>query len=333
MVLVCENSKYGLLCFFLMMLICSMPIIFADDQTTNTGAIQPSFYVPRQLTQVSKRNSIITYAQAPYIKKYILPNISTLPIRNQGSFGVCWTFSASATFEYNLLKNNDLRDFSEQNMAYGTSYLPIDMPYDLNYINNNNIVPYKTPDHGGNRNIALGYLLRGDGPVNETDDPYGSLNVYANHQYSDVVKRIKQSYITETKFIPDMIYNTDSTAITMNIDRTSFISSMKKAISTEQSAVATAIYMDKSYMNFIDNKSYYFYNATNNNNNYMGVLYPHVSHAVTIVGWDDNISKANFKSAPAGDGAFIARNSWGAGGNAEGMSGYFIILIMIIILV
>ena len=45
-----------------------------------------------------------------------------------------------------------------------------------------------------------------------------------------------------------------------------------------------------------------------------------VNHAVTIVGWDDAYSAANFAAAPPGHGAWLVKNSWGTG---WGQSGYF----------
>ena len=36
------------------------------------------------------------------------------------------------------------------------------------------------------------------------------------------------------------------------------------------------------------------------------------NHAICVVGWDDNYSKDNFNSKPAGDGAFLIKNSWGS---------------------
>lgn len=44
------------------------------------------------------------------------------------------------------------------------------------------------------------------------------------------------------------------------------------------------------------------------------------NHFVTLVGWDDNYSKNNFKITPKGNGAWICKNSWG---NTWGEDGYF----------
>lgn len=46
-----------------------------------------------------------------------------------------------------------------------------------------------------------------------------------------------------------------------------------------------------------------------------------VNHAVCIIWWDDNYSRANFRSGvlPDGNGAFIIKNSWGT---SHGLNGY-----------
>ena len=53
----------------------------------------------------------------------------------------------------------------------------------------------------------------------------------------------------------------------------------------------------------------YYYNGSSSTN-----------HDVLVVGWDDNYAAANFATTPAGNGAFIVKNSWGTG---WGSSGYF----------
>lgn len=63
--------------------------------------------------------------------------------------------------------------------------------------------------------------------------------------------------------------------------------------------------------------SYYSDNNKYSNGEYFDEAYYNdeidgTNHAVTIVGWDDNYSKDNFKSdVPPGDGAWIIKNSWG----------------------
>lgn len=74
------------------------------------------------------------------------------PVRNQRSYGTCWTFSTLASVEASILKAGGLAmDFSEKNLA-----------------NLNGVGSYS----GGNDNKAAGYLLRWSGCVPESSDPY-----------------------------------------------------------------------------------------------------------------------------------------------------------------
>ena len=61
-----------------------------------------------------------------------------------------------------------------------------------------------------------------------------------------------------------------------------------------------------------DRKS--FYNFTSK----LGHARLSSNHAVLLVGWDDDYSKNNFFYQPNGNGAYLVKNSWGAGDFDDG---------------
>ena len=141
-------------------------------------------------------------------------------------------------------------------------------------------------DDGGNANVSMAYLTRWDGPVNESDDPYPDEGGSTGSE--TVRKHVQQVYL-----IPPKTSATGNDAI-------------KQAL-LDYGALYVNYYHDDTYYNSTY-KSYYYSGASNGN------------HAVAIVGWNDNFSASQFNSAPAGNGAYVVRNSWGTG---WGDSGYF----------
>ena len=141
---------------------------------------------------------------------------------------------------------------------------------------------------GGHEWMSTAYLTRWSGPVLESDDPYQALG-NASPSGLPVYKHIQNVY-----FLPERSSATDNNNI--------------KSALTNFGAVKASVYWDSL-----------FYNSTSHAfNNYL--LVSSTNHAITIVGWDDTYSRTNFKYQPAGDGAFIVKNSWGTG---WGDNGYF----------
>ena len=145
------------------------------------------------------------------------------------------------------------------------------------------------PCDGGDVLMSAAYLSRWSGPATEVADPY--------HPWDDrpspTVSAVK--HVQEVLFLPLRANAADNDTI-------------KQTIMT-YGAVTTSFYYDGAYYNS-GNYAYYCNSAT------------YANHEVAIVGWDDNFDKSKFNNTPPGNGAFIMKNSWGAG---WGQSGYFYI--------
>ena len=83
-------------------------------------------------------------------------------VKNQGSYGTCWTFATYASLESAILKaSNTTTDFSERNLAYKSGF-------DWGY------------NDGGNSYISEAYLSRFSGPISESADPYSRMGTTDN---------------------------------------------------------------------------------------------------------------------------------------------------------
>lgn len=137
---------------------------------------------------------------------------------------------------------------------------------------------------GGNSYMSTAYLIRWSGPIDESIAPYGT----ANHEgkiYSPA------KHVQQVIFLPDREDPLDNNTIKYHL--------------MNYGPIDFAFYWNVTGFKDAAN-SFYIPGNTGQN------------HRLAMVGWDDDYPASNFTYTPPGNGAFIARNSWGESWGARG---------------
>ncbi len=213
-------------------------------------------------------------------------------VRNQNPYGTCWAFATLGAVESDLIADGSGRDvdLSELHLAYYASHnyedpkgCRSDTVRDL--INSGS----SWLNNGGDAVPAMRYLSNLVGVVPESEVPYSraqSFDPDSSYVVSKDSVQIRNAYFIGVEDRDDI-----------------------KAAIMEHGGVYAAYYESLSTTEY--SATYNSYNATSG--------WP--NHAVMIVGWNDSFSKDKFVQKPAGNGAWLVRNSWGQ--NGYGHSGYF----------
>ena len=212
------------------------------------------------------------------------------PVKNQSPFGTCWAFTFCSVAESSLIAQGyetDNVDLSEAHLVYFR---------DHNYVSNSKIpvqldkyiLPNDGFENGGHVWDAIATASRWSGLTLETKYPYKAST-------TDMV------YSSESMF--DHNYELVSTKVFNSTDTDAVKSTVMK-----YGAAGMTMYYSDSYMTRKNNERYYYYNRNYKSSSGS----PVVNHAVTVVGWDDSISASMFKNTPAGNGAWLIKNSWGS---------------------
>ncbi len=215
-------------------------------------------------------------------------------VKSQGSTGTCWAHSAIAAAESNLvykgLATSDV-DLSEGHLVWfteGQYVSDANDPLYRDFVTSCKGATAAYNPGGGNIYKARSALNAGMGAALESD-----YAIVTDAPVIDESKRYDSSYFLEGCKEYDV---TDRDTI--------------KSALMNNGALTISYYYAEAYENVTAEGGTAFYNNVNTNTN----------HAVTLVGWDDDYSASNFAATPAGNGAWLCKNSWNTW---YGDNGYF----------
>ena len=268
----------------------------------------------------------------------------TLTAENQGSEGLCWVFASLGALRSHLAVKGVNSSNNINLSEWHLNYLESKLFYD---------------EYGSSRELgsagsfsrADNYFKYNNGPVFETRFPYNTKIDISNTSELQKLDDLKPDYyvhqtldfadITKVRNLDDSItlYNGLTTTTTEN-ELNSLRNKIKEHIMNNG-----GLYADIKNINKTNKLTNITTTVSKNGKNYYnsGYIYKNLSsvnylisgsrlsvtgHAVTIIGWDDNYSKDNFKCAtfdsngklqyvtPKNNGAYIALNSYGVKGSS-----------------
>lgn len=214
------------------------------------------------------REKVVTEEKAPLPAAFDLREQDRAPeVKNQGSLGTCWAVAASSALESALLPQ-EKELFSADHMSLLNSFS-------------------RGQSDGGDYTMVMAYLAGWQGPVLESDDPYG--DGVSDNSLTAV------KHVQEMQILPEKDYE-----------------AIKEAV-YQYGAVQSSVYMDMQ--NAFASSVYY--NQLNSSYLYPGEK--NANHDILIIGWDDNYPAENFNYQTSQDGAFICQNSWGTEFGEDGI--------------
>ena len=203
------------------------------------------------------------------------------PVKNQNPYGTCWAHATLASLESALLtQKRGVFDFSEKHLA--------------NTHGRDNGF-----SEGGNGYLALAYLTRWSGPIDESQDPYPDATPFT--RWKENGKRGKIIVPSSPRGTP--LGHLQNATQLIPMETHSDTDEIKQAVLKHGGVYAS--YIDVNAARTADGCHYYW------NGDERLLTKEDGGHAVLIVGWDDAHPRTAFKETPPVDGAFLVKNSWG----------------------
>lgn len=264
--------------------------IFAYQKTRGYHSLNKDIKSP-DIEQDAKSSSRVSYGR--YYNSMDLGQVTS--VKNQGNTELCWAFGLTSLGETSLIKQGLAKktvDFSEKHLGYFMYNRQNDV------LNNTKGDCTKVQGNwrysGGNAQLAMLSLTGWYGLANESVAPFNS----TKWKLSDKLGQSDAAILKNGFFLGD---SPSSSVIKSYIKK---YGSVVMAYHAPDSTKEELKYYDT------ERKSY---NCTSSKST--------ANHIVTIVGWNDNYSRAKFGRSckPKKNGAWIIKNSWGS---QEGDKGY-----------
>ena len=235
-------------------------------------------------------------------------------VKDQGYTNECWAFTLTSVLETTCSKTATTlagKEFSPRHMDYATMnvYSDVTLTEDT-WI--------REPGQGGNFRTGLSYITRGDGPVYESEMPTKVNSKETTIASTELDGFTTRATVKEAVFFPSIYKKRSGDTFTYY----STMSSSGSTLLAETTEEAERL-VEENRNNIKEHIMTYgavaaqmcgeinpYFNTTTKAYNSTSLS---VGHAVTIVGWDDNYSAANFPVdyQPTTDGAWIVLQSYG----------------------
>ncbi|MCL2652171.1 MAG: S-layer homology domain-containing protein [Propionibacteriaceae bacterium] len=240
---------------------------------------------------------------AAYDLRSAHPTWVNTSVRDQGYWGVCWAFAASASAEAGLVRNgvispnpntaaNQVSPLQLTQAVFASGTFP--STPGANPISSSQS-PYQL---GGNALLSAAAWSHWRGAQKESVCPYPSLAAQSSvpNPACNVAQGTSSAYhLINAWLLPDP--NPSGSHSAANV------TAIKNAVYTYGTAT---IAFDASQLG----KSPY-YRTIGSTNSYSSPS-SKSNHEVALIGWDDNYAASNFYLTPAGPGAFLVKNQWGS---------------------